>query len=134
MDVDESNDLANAIGIQIEDDRQLHIGRKSFIGENICKDIPNNLKQFVEKGSMELIVKSDGACGANAAAAHIFKDQNKGPELNMIKNTHIVDQWPFYKDKVSLPYERKVGVGAGAKTVKFKDGEVKIEGLATKTR
>ena len=123
MDVDELKELEIDVNSQIKENRKLPTNGESSIGVNIFKEIPPNLKHLVDKESMELVVKSDGACGTNAVAAHIFNDQNRGPEVTMIKNTHIGDHWDYYKDKISLPYERKVGVGASAIIVKFKDGE-----------
>ena len=95
--------------------------KQSFHNTNFITEIPSNIRHLADENTVQLIVDSDGACATNAAAAHIFKNQKLGPDLNIIKNIHITDHWQFYGMKISFPFERKVGV-KGDK-VKFVDGE-----------
>ena len=55
-------------------------------------------------------VKSDGACGSNCAAAHIFENEDEGPRFRRVINLHIADRWGYYKNKIVFPYKREVGV------------------------
>ena len=52
-------------------------------------------------------------------AAHIFEDQGEGVKFRSVINTHIMDRWPFYSNKIGFPYERQVGVAG--KVEKFKE-------------
>ena len=119
MEVDESKDMENVGDKSVN----LNTAEKFSLGGNTCKEIPHNLKHLVDKGSLEFLVKSDGACATNAAAAHIFNDQTRGVELSIIKNKHIDEHWHFYQNKMSFPCSRKVGVGLAKKTFTFADGE-----------
>ena len=55
-------------------------------------------------------VVANGACGANAVAAHIYNNESYGLNLRKNVNSSIVQHWDFYKDKISFPYNRKVGI------------------------
>ena len=84
-------------------------------------EIPENLKALVNEGDLQLVAVSDGACAANSAAGHLFFDPNSGPELRGNMNKHMAEHWYFYKNKVSFPYVRSVGVKG--ERVLFKEGE-----------
>ena len=86
-------------------------------------EIPENVKHLVKEGDLQLLVPPDGACAPNAGAAHLFKDPKYGPKFRMNINNFIVDRWHYYKDKISFPYVRKVGVNGDL--VRFEIGEDK---------
>ena len=83
--------------------------------------LPKNMKHLVEEGDLQLLVPPDGACAANSGAAHIFQDPKHGSEFRMVMNNHMADRWNFYKNKISFPYVRNVGVKG--ETVRFEEGE-----------
>ena len=74
------------------------------------KNVPDCIKHLVNNDDIVVCVKPDGACGANAAAGHIFEDPNEGPKFLKVINTHITDRWGYYKNKINFPYKRQVGV------------------------
>ena len=88
--------------------------------ENVT-EIPTNIKHLVEEGSLQFLVQPDGACAMNAGAAHCFRDPKYGPQLRMVLNNHWADRWSYYKNHVSFPYVRKVGVKGDF--VRFETGE-----------
>ena len=73
------------------------------------RKIPDNIINLVKPGDIILNANPNGACGPNAAAAHIFEDQNEGPELRKAMNDHITKYWSHYQTKIDFPYEREVG-------------------------
>ena len=74
------------------------------------KHVPNELKQFTNEDDLILKIVGDGSCGIRASAAHIFENQKYGPRFRSLINTHIMDRWDFYSNKVSFPYSRQVGI------------------------
>ena len=88
--------------------------------ENVT-EIPTNIKHLVDEGSLQFLVPPDGACAINAGAAHLFREPKYGPELRLVLNNHLADRWSIYKDHVSFPYVRKVGVQGNF--VRFETGE-----------
>ena len=68
------------------------------------------MKPFVNEDNVVLEIIPDGACGFNAPSAHIFEDQKEGQKLWHVINVHIVDQWSFYSNIVTVPYRRQTGV------------------------
>ena len=83
--------------------------------------LPSNVNHIVNAGDLMYVTSSDGACAANTAAAHIFQDPEYGPQFRLRMNNHIVDNWEFYQEKISFPYNRKIGVQGCS--VSFNDGE-----------
>ena len=96
------------------------VKKRKMRHENVS-EIPTNIKHLVEAESLQFLVPPDGACAMNAGAAHCFRDPKYGPQLRMVLNNHLADRWSIYKDRVSFPYERKVGVEG--KFVRFESGE-----------
>ena len=75
---------------------------------DVIKDVlPSDLRHIPENNKQ--LVNLDGACGLRSGAAHIFEDQNEGPKFRTVVNTHIVDRWSYYSNKIPFPYERQVG-------------------------
>ena len=57
------------------------------------RNVPENVKPFVNEDDVVLEIIPDGAFGFNAPSAHIFEDQKEGQKLRHVINVHIVDQW-----------------------------------------
>ena len=85
--------------------------KKANISSDKLVNVPSNVKKHVNDNDMVYQVAGNGACGANAAAVHIFKDENYGLNLRRNINTHLLAHWKFYQNKISFPYNRKVGNG-----------------------
>ena len=88
---------------------------KEIVNEDIIlpsniKPVPESIKHLVNQDDLMFCVKSDGACGPNSAAAHIFEDQDEGPKFRRVINLHIADRWSYYVNKINFPYKRQVGV------------------------
>ena len=83
--------------------------------------LPDNINHLVKTGDLQFLVPPDGACAPNSGAAHIFQDPKFGPQFRRIMNTHMADRWEFYKNKVSFPYIRQIGLKG--KKVNFAVGE-----------
>ena len=66
----------------------------TFAVSNI-NEIPDNCKKFVKENDVIYRVPGDGACGPNAAAAHLFKDEVFGPKLRKNMNIFFADH--YYK-------------------------------------
>ena len=72
--------------------------------------LPENIRGLVNKGDLMFIIPGDGACAPNSGAAHIFQDPKYGPQFRMLMNNHVADNFSYYRDLISFPYKRKVGV------------------------
>ena len=79
---------------------------------SIVKELLEFVKPFANKGDVEVIIPSSGA-------AHVFQDLSYGPKFRKSLNKHIDENWSYYKEKISFPYKRVVGVGVNHKTVEF---------------
>ena len=73
--------------------------------------------------NVEFLVSSDGACGFNCGAAHLFQDPKYGPPLRKVINAHIINNWQFYQNKIDFPYKRQIGVSG--ETICFNTGQEK---------
>ena len=83
------------------------------------REVPEHIKTFLNARDVLFKVPSDGACGAHALAAHIFNREGYGNNLRKNINICLQNQWSFYKNKVSFPYTRSVGVKG--RTVNFQN-------------
>ena len=89
--------------------------------------IPENIKDLVDPEDIIFKVPGDGACGANALAAHIFGDVEYGKSLRKNMNLNLVRHWEHYSCIVPFPYRRKVGTNG--KEVVFEKSEELLEYL-----
>ena len=93
-----------------------HKAKKSLRGTNKTKlppgfrRIPPNLVKHFPEEHVILMKKPDGLCGVTCGSAHIFAQPHKSPEFRRQLNKHIASHWPYYRNKISFPYERQVGV------------------------
>ena len=67
------------------------------------------MKPLTKNGDLQLLIQPDGACAPSSGAAHLFHDQQQGPQFRMMINHHMVRNWSFYQDKINYPHIRKVG-------------------------
>ena len=77
---------------------------------------PNFIEPFVSKDTVLFKSIPDGACAFNSAAYFLYEDENMGVKLRNLVNKNIVDNFETYQNKISFPYQRKVG---SHKIVKF---------------
>ena len=84
-------------------------------------ELPSNIVHLTNPGDLQFLVIPDGACAANCGAAHIFQDPKYGPRFRKVMNTHIADRWDYYREKISFPYTRQVGVKGNY--IRFETGE-----------
>ena len=101
---------------------QMPKGEKSFISASSVnmlqgsisnskvQTVPKHISSIVSVKSVLYKVKGDGACGANAVAAHIYNDESYGHNLRKNINDSIISHWDYYKNKFAFPYQRKVGI------------------------
>ena len=75
------------------------------------KHVPKNIKHLTKSDDLVLSIVPDGACLPRAGAAHIFEDQNEGIRFRSVINTHMVDRWSYYSEKIAFPYKREIGLG-----------------------
>ena len=68
-------------------------------------------------------VAGDGRCLQNCLAVHGFGDPSLGIRIKHMVNNHIAEFWDYYKNKVHLPFEEKVGVGKDSKTIVIETDE-----------
>ena len=55
--------------------------------------------------------KSDGRCGAHCFAKHVYNDATKEKVVMHELNSHIIQNWDFFKSSFSFPYAHPIGVG-----------------------
>ena len=53
------------------------------------REIEAIISKLVNKGDLEFVTLSDGACATNAGAAHLFRDQKYGPNFRLFFNNYI---------------------------------------------
>ena len=85
------------------------------------QEVPDNIKDLVDKDDLMLNTIPDGNCGINSGAAHILEDQTEGKKLRRVINQHIMDRWPYYENKIPFPYNRKVGAAGEHEDFEDKD-------------
>ena len=85
------------------------------------RELPENVKPLVEKGSMEYIVKGDGPCLLRTTAAHVVGDANEGPKLARDLNTHLADYRGVYEEKIAADFPLTVTVGVKGETKIFEN-------------
>ena len=95
------------------------------------KPVPANCLHLVNDGDKVYTVPGNGACGPNAIAAHLFKDEIFGPKLRKKMNQFFARHWEKkYKFKTQCskesPYVRKLGGGG---VVSFTEPKKLIEYL-----
>ena len=95
------------------------------------KPVPSNCAQLVNKGDVVYTVPGNGACGSNAMAAHLFKDEVFGPKLKKRMNQFFAKHWEKkykYKTQCSKesPFMRNLGGGG---QISFTDPKKLIEYL-----
>ena len=95
----------------------------------VYTNLPENVLHLVNPDDVQFVIPSDGACGSGCGAAHILNNHKAGPKLRKTLNNHMVENWWFYKEKISFPYERKVGVSG--KVVKLQNEHMLCKFLRT---
>ena len=66
----------------------------------------------------------NGACLENAIAVHVMRDETKGDYIKRQLNNHIADNIEsVYIEKITFPYEEKIGVGKNSKVVEIQTKE-----------
>ena len=94
-----------------------------FESAPLVAPLPKSVQPLVNFDDVQYLAPGDGACAAHCASIWLFRDTKFGPKLRGVMCNHMADRWDFYKEKVSFPYERKVGVQG--KVVKFQEGQEK---------
>ena len=72
-------------------------------------------------------IRPDGGCLQSSFAVHAFNDQEKGLDVRRDLNQHIVDNFDYYKEKISWPFVEVVGVGDNSETVTATTDDEMIE-------
>ena len=83
------------------------------------KEVPENLKKHFPQDHVVLKTKPDGLCGVSCDAAHLFGDPNQAIKFRRTINKYLVSHWEYFKDKITFPYQRQVGVDGN--TLDFSD-------------
>ena len=64
-------------------------------------------------------VPGGGPCLPNSLAAFEFQDANRGVELRRMANQFLLSTWWFWQSMITLPYNVRVGVNGGTKSLVF---------------
>ena len=73
----------------------------------------------MEENSKEFVVKGDGPCFLQTTAAHIFGDEDEGPQLARDLNTHQAEYRHIYEQKIIADFPMLVTIGISGETKQF---------------
>ena len=87
------------------------------------RKLPFSIQSIVEEGSEEYIVKGDGPCLLRTTAAHIYGDENEGPQLARDLNTHLSNNRDYNEEKISADFPLTVTVGINGEIAVFENSK-----------
>ena len=96
--------------------------------------LPSSVKAIVEEGSEEYVVRGDGPCLLRTAGAHLFGDENEGPQMARDLNTHLSYGRDYYEEKISADFPLTVTVGVNGEIARFENSNEYFDWLQESRR